>query len=191
MSTDLATDLASMRTWIAAAAGISIDKVWLQNASTPGSQSPRATGGYITLLPIIEVPAGLPERVDEVVDNVNTSTVTQMVEQSWSIQGYGTAAWTWGDLLRRAWRVDLGATSALIAAGVVPSHASDLSNVVHFLDTGYEPRWVITLTSLALRQTVYTDLDGTATIVVDLDLIRDPNVVAAEATITYPPPEEG
>jgi hypothetical protein len=191
MSTDLATDLASMRTWIAAAAGISIDKVWLQNASTPGLQAPRATGGYITLLPVIEVPTGLPERVDEVVDEVNTSTITQVVEQTWSIQGYGTAAWGWGDLLRRAWRVNIGATTTLMDAGVVPAHSGELSNVVHFLDTGYEPRWVITLTSLARRQTVYEDLDGTASVVVDLTLIRDPNVVAAEATITYPPPEEG
>lgn len=179
--TTQAQDIAAVRAFVASAAGVSADLVWLQNAGMT-----RPTGGYLTILLMVEVPMGLPQRLDGLVGDVNVAAVTQIVEQSWSIQGYGASAAVWVERIARLWRVEIGPTAAMIAAGVTPLHAGEVANVVSFLDTAYEPRWVVTLTSLAARTETITDVDGTAQIVVDLSLIRDPDEVVATATITYP-----
>lgn len=182
MSTQ-AEDAAAVVAFCATAAGITADKVW----QTYGGM-PRSTGGYITVLAVAEVEYGLPQRDDTLIDGVNVAAITQVVEQTWSITAYGSAAADWIDLIRRAWRVELGPTATMIAAGVTPLHAQAPMNQTRLLDTGYETRWNVTLTSLAARSTTYTDVDGTASVVVDLTLIRDPDEVAATATLTYPEP---
>lgn len=176
---DLSTDQEAVRVWLAAAAGIDLELVWLENEDFP-----RPTGGYMTLMSLGEAANGLPERIDSIDGADHISTVTDTVTQTWSVRGFGSASWGWADKIRRAWLCMLGPTATLVAGGVVPQTASPVTNVVTFLDTGDEPRWAVTLTSHAQRSTVYEDVDGATSIVVHVQLVREPDTVVAERTFT-------
>ncbi len=176
---DLSTDQEAVRVWLAAAAGVALDLVWLENEDFP-----RPTGGYLTLMLVAEVNDDQPERIDSIDGATSISTVTDTVTQTWSVRGFGSASWGWADKIRRAWRCMLEPTQTLADGGVVPIAASAVTNMVTFLDTGDEPRWSVTLTSRAQRSTTYEDVDATASIVVHVQVVREPDTVVAERTFT-------
>jgi hypothetical protein len=174
-------DILAVLAFVASAAGVDAGLVWRTNAGPT-----RPTGGYLTVLDVAEAPIGLPETVTDLVDDVPITVVSQVVEQTWSVMAFGSAAYAWIDAIRRLWRTAAGPAATLTAAGVTPLHANGAVNHTRKIDTAFETRWGVTITSLAVRQTTIGETGEATQIVVDLSLIRAPDIVAATATITYP-----
>ena len=181
-ATTPAADFEAVRVWVAAASGALLTAVFEQNTTFT-----RPTGGYLTLLPVAEVTVGRPARLDGIDgDDVAFAVVAEVVEQTWSVQGYGASSPTWLDKIRRLWLTDIGAGATLRAAGVVPESSGSVDNVNRYLDTSFEVRRGVTLRSLAARESVITDVTTMTGIVVQTTLERDPDVVVATFTQTLP-----
>lgn len=177
-----AADFEAVRVWLAAVTGVALTAVFQQNTTFT-----RPTSGYLTLLPVTEVTLGRPSRLDGLDGDGNAiAVITEVVEQTWSVQGYGTNAPTWLDSIRRLWLTDLGAGATLRTSGVTPESAGSVDNVNRYIDTSFEVRRAITLRSLAARTTTITDVVTLDEIVVDTTLERDPDVVIATFTQTLP-----
>ena len=175
-------DFEAVRVWLSAVSGVALTSIYEQNTTFT-----RPTGGYLTLLPVAEVTVGLPSRLDGVDgEGAAVAIVTEVVEQTWSVQGYGTGSPTWLDAARRMWMADIGAGSTLRAAGVMPEGSGSVEALNIHLDTAFEIRRTITLRSLASRQTVIADVATMDEIVVQTTLERDPDVVVATFTQTIP-----
>ena len=178
-------DFQAVLTWVASVAGVASTAVFEQNTTFT-----RPSGGYLTVLPVTEVTLGRPVRLDGTVtvdgDEVAIAVITEVVEQTWSVQGYGASSPTWLDSIRRLWTTDLGAGATLRAAGVVPESAGSVDNVNRYLDTKFEVRRAITLRSLAARATTISDVATMTEIVVSTTLERDPDVVVATFSQTLP-----
>jgi hypothetical protein len=181
-ATTPATDFEAVRVWVAAASGAALTAVFEQNTTFT-----RPTGGYLTLLPMAEVTVGRPTRLDGTdEEGAAFAVVCEVVEQTWSVQGYGANAPTWLDRIRRLWLSDLGAGATLRAAGVFPESSGSVDNLNRFIDTSFEVRRGVTLRSLAARETVITDVVTMDEIVVQTTLERDPDVVVATFSQTLP-----